>query len=151
MPKSITRILGPSDVNETTEAPTDLRGVRAIWRRWYVASRTIIERDATPKLLRDPVLYGIALATLVLCAQFWLYVLWLGDEGIFLHAAVRILGGEVLYRDFFELLPPGSFLAVAAWTSPPSSTPRPASHPETARSRQCSRSRGSPPRRASGP
>jgi hypothetical protein len=115
MPKSITWILGPSDANETTEAPTDLRGVRAILRRWYVASRTIIERDSTPKLLRDPALYGIALATLVLCAQYWLYVHWLGDEGIFLHAAVRILGGEVLYRDFFELLPPGSFLAVAAW------------------------------------
>ena len=95
-------ILGPSDA-------------RAILRRWYVASRTIIERDSTPKLLRDPALYGIALATLVFCAQFWLYVHWLGDEGIFLHAAVRILGGEVLYRDFFELLPPGSFLAVAAW------------------------------------
>jgi hypothetical protein len=115
MPKPITRILGPSDANEATEAPTDLRGIRAILRRWYVASRAIIERDSTPKLLRDPALYGIALATLVLCAQFRLYVYWLGDEGIFLHAAVRILGGEVLYRDFFELLPPGSFLAVAAW------------------------------------
>ena len=115
MPKSITRSLGPSDANETTKGPTDLGGVRAILRRWYVASRALIERDSTPELLRDPVLYGIALATLVLCAQFRLYVHWLGDEGIFLHAAVRMLGGEVLYRDFFELLPPGSFLAVAAW------------------------------------
>src|SRR5262245_640952 len=126
MPKSITRntktlgslgawILGPSDANETTEASTELGGVRAILRRWYVASRAIIERDSAPKLLRDPALYGVALITLVLCAQFWLYVHWLGDEGIFLHAAARILGGEVLYRDFFEFLPPGSFLAVAAW------------------------------------
>ena len=102
------RLLGP-------EAPTDLRGVRAIARRCYMAGRAIIERDSAPKLLQDPALYGIALVTLVLCAQVWLYVHWLGDEGIFLHAAARILAGEVPYRDFFELLPPGSFLAVAAW------------------------------------
>src|SRR5262245_3803234 len=115
MPKSITRILGPSHANEATEPPTDLGGVRAILRRWHVASRPLIALDSTPKLLRDPALYGVALVTLVLCAQFWLYVFWLGDEGIFLRAAARILGGEMPYRDFFELLPPGSFLAVAAW------------------------------------
>ena len=28
---------------------------------------------------------------------------------------VITLGGEALYRDFFEFLPPGSFLLVAAW------------------------------------
>jgi len=75
----------------------------------------IIEHRSTPALLRDPALHGVALVTLVICAQFWLYVHWLGDEGVFLHAAARILRGEVLYRDFFEFLPPGSFLAVAAW------------------------------------
>ena len=80
-----------------------------------MASPAVIEGGSTPTLLRDPALYGVALVALVVCAPCWRYVHWLGDEGVFLHAAARILGGEVLYRDFFEFLPPGSFLAVAAW------------------------------------
>jgi len=68
-----------------------------------------------PPLLRDPLLYGVAFITVAVCAPFFRYVQWLGDEGVVLHAATRILGGEVLYRDFFEFLPPGSFLIVTAW------------------------------------
>jgi hypothetical protein len=68
-----------------------------------------------PALLRDPFLYGVALIAVVVCAPFFRFVQWLGDEGVFLHAATRILRGEMLYRDFFEFLPPGSFLIVAAW------------------------------------
>lgn len=74
-----------------------------------------IERGSVPGLLRDPLLYGVALIAIVVCAPFFRYVQWLGDEGVFLHGAARILGGEALYRDFFEFLPPGSFLAVAGW------------------------------------
>src|SRR5438132_10285362 len=68
-----------------------------------------------PPLLRDPLLYGVALSAALVCAPFFRYVEWLGDEGVLLHGAARILGGEVLYRDFFEILPPGGFLIVATW------------------------------------
>jgi hypothetical protein len=34
---------------------------------------------------------------------------------VLLHGAGRILAGEVLYRDFFGILPPGGYLIVAAW------------------------------------
>ena len=74
------------------------------------------EPDAhTPPLLRDPLLWISLLATAALCAPFFRYVFWLGDEGVVLHGAERVLRGEALYRDFFEFLPPGSFLVVAAW------------------------------------
>jgi hypothetical protein len=66
-------------------------------------------------MLRDPLLWVSALVTAALCAPFFRYVFWLGDEGALLHGAERLLRGEALYRDFFEFLPPGSFLLVAAW------------------------------------
>jgi hypothetical protein len=37
------------------------------------------------------------------------------DEGIFLLGAQRLLHGDRLYADFFEFLPPGSFLITAGW------------------------------------
>jgi hypothetical protein len=69
----------------------------------------------TPPILRDPLLWVSVLVTAALCAPFFRYVFWLGDEGVVLHGAERVLRGEVLYRDFFELLPPGSVLLVSAW------------------------------------
>jgi len=69
----------------------------------------------TPPLLRDVVLWISTLVTAALCAPFFRYVFWLGDEGVVVHGAERVLRGEALYRDFFEFLPPGSFLAVAGW------------------------------------
>jgi hypothetical protein len=39
----------------------------------------------------------------------------LGDEGILLQGADRLLRGEKLYLDFFEVLPPGGFLLTATW------------------------------------
>lgn len=69
----------------------------------------------TPPLHRDPLLWVSALVTAALCAPFFRYVFWLGDEGVVLHGAERLLRGEILYRDFFEFLPPASFLLVAAW------------------------------------
>jgi hypothetical protein len=58
---------------------------------------------------------GLALLTLLLCLPFLRNVTLVGDEGIFLHGADRMLRGERLYSDFFEFLPPGSFLIVEGW------------------------------------
>ena len=55
------------------------------------------------------------LCTVAVCAPFFRYVEWLGDEGVVLNAAEKILRGERLYGDFFEFLPPGSFLIGTAW------------------------------------
>ena len=38
-----------------------------------------------------------------------------GDEGVLLHGAQRLLRGERLYIDFFEILPPGGFVIMAIW------------------------------------
>jgi hypothetical protein len=73
------------------------------------------QMSASLPFFRDPVLYGIMVVGLVVCAPFFRYVGWLGDEGVLLHAAVRIVGGEVLYRDVFGILPPGGYVIVAAW------------------------------------
>ncbi len=53
--------------------------------------------------------------TALLCAPFFLTVAWLGDEGVLLHGADRMLRGERLYLDFFAFLPPGGFVFTAAW------------------------------------
>jgi len=60
-------------------------------------------------------LLATLVCTVLACAPFFRYVLWLGDEGIVLNGAEKILRGERIYRDFFEFLPPGSFLIGAAW------------------------------------
>jgi hypothetical protein len=66
-------------------------------------------------VFREPLLYGVFLVGLVVGAPFLRYVASLGDEGILLHAAMRMLGGEVLYRDIFGILPPAGYLIVAVW------------------------------------
>jgi hypothetical protein len=50
-----------------------------------------------------------------LCLPFFYNDARLGDEGIWLNGAERLLSGERLYSDFFEFLPPGSFLIVEGW------------------------------------
>lgn len=58
-------------------------------------------------------------AFLILCFSalhfsfFYSYTLMNGDEGIILQGAQRILQGEVLYRDFFAFITPGSYY----WTA----------------------------------
>ena len=52
------------------------------------------------------------LACLYLCA-FRRFMLLDPDEGIVLQGAERILRGEVLYRDFFSFLTPGSYYLLA--------------------------------------
>jgi hypothetical protein len=60
-------------------------------------------------------LLGVALATAALCLPFLRAIYWLGDEGILLHGAARMLEGHLLYGDFFEFLPPGGFVLMALW------------------------------------
>jgi hypothetical protein len=63
---------------------------------------------------------GIRLAVVALlggfsCLPFLRSIFWVGDEGILLQGADRLLRGEQLYHDFFEFLPPGGFLLTAGW------------------------------------
>lgn len=58
---------------------------------------------------------AIAVFTAFLCMPFLHFVGWLGDEGIWLGGADRMLRGDVLYLDFFEFHPPGGFLLVEGW------------------------------------
>ena len=60
-------------------------------------------------------LLSVGLIAAVLCAPFLRYVWLLGDEGVLLHGAERMLRGETIYTDFFEFLPPGGFLIMAGW------------------------------------
>src|SRR5262249_34926873 len=68
-----------------------------------------------PPLFRDFLFYSVALISLGACAPFFRYVGSVGDEGVLVYGAVRMWGGEVLYRDFFGILPPGGYLIVTAW------------------------------------
>jgi len=62
------------------------------------------------RALRDPLLCAVPLFAMLYYLPILRWLLWLGDEGVVLNGAVRILDGQVLYRDFFEILPPGAFL-----------------------------------------
>ncbi len=57
----------------------------------------------------------ISLAACLICLPLMSHLNSFGDEGIPLNAADHLTGGERLYVDFFEFLPPGSFLIVQAW------------------------------------
>jgi hypothetical protein len=57
----------------------------------------------------------VGLVAALLCLPFFRTVFWLGDEGVLLHGAEKVLHGDRLYIDFFEFLPPGGFLITAAW------------------------------------
>jgi hypothetical protein len=50
-----------------------------------------------------------------LCLPFVHSIFGLSDEGVLLYGAERLLQGQRFYVDFFEFLPPGGFLIVAAW------------------------------------
>jgi hypothetical protein len=85
-----------------------------------LTSVRLTESDAPPaggggSPATDGLLWATMLSTAAICAPFFRYVQWLGDEGVVLHGADRILRGERLYGEFFEFIPPGSFLIVAAW------------------------------------
>jgi hypothetical protein len=57
----------------------------------------------------------VASTVLVVCLPFVHSIFGLGDEGILLHGAERLLRGQRLYVDFFEFLPPGGFVIMALW------------------------------------
>ena len=64
-----------------------------------------------------PWLLLMALIGTASCLPFLQSVTWVGDEGVLLHGAQRLLQGDRLYVDCFEFLPPGGFLLSAAWLS----------------------------------
>ncbi len=57
----------------------------------------------------------VGLAACLLCLPLLRHMNSFGDEGVWYGAADRLAGGERLYVDFFEFLPPGSFLIVQGW------------------------------------
>ncbi len=58
---------------------------------------------------------AVGFAAALVCLPFTRTVFWLGDEGILLDGAERMLHGDHLYADFFEFLPPGGFLITEVW------------------------------------
>jgi hypothetical protein len=57
----------------------------------------------------------VVLTSVVLCLPFLRTVFSLGDEGVLLHGAQRMLQGDRIYDDFFEFLPPGGFVLTELW------------------------------------
>jgi hypothetical protein len=60
-------------------------------------------------------LLAVGLIAVALCLPFSRYVSSLGDEGVLLHGAERMLRGDRIYIDFFEFLPPGGFIIMQSW------------------------------------
>ncbi len=58
---------------------------------------------------------AVALLAAVCCYPFLHLIAWLGDEGVWLLGADRLLQGNRLYTDFFEFHPPLSFWIVERW------------------------------------
>jgi hypothetical protein len=57
----------------------------------------------------------VGLTVFMLCLPFMHSIFELSDEGILLHGAERLLRGQRLYIDFFEILPPGGFVIMTVW------------------------------------
>ena len=81
------------------------------------------EYDLPPRM-RSKVLYGriklLSVVTIVFIVSYFylsyfrnhFYAL-LADEGYIFYEAKRILAGQIIYKDFFQLLPPGDFYLLA--------------------------------------
>jgi 4-amino-4-deoxy-L-arabinose transferase-like glycosyltransferase len=78
-------------------------------------SRLPLAKVTVPeKFLRDWLIATLVFGLSALHFSFFYnYTLVNGDEGIILQGAQRILQGQVLYRDFFSLLTPGSYYWMA--------------------------------------
>ncbi len=78
------------------------------------SSRVVAPITQPEKSLAD---CGIALGVFTFsCLYLWIFrdsIFWQQDEGIVLQGAVRILHGQVLYRDFFAYYTPGSYYWMA--------------------------------------
>ena len=57
----------------------------------------------------------VSAIAILACLPFVHIVFSVGDEGVLLHGADRMLAGRSIYNDFFEFLPPGGFLITEAW------------------------------------
>src|SRR5262249_33519750 len=75
----------------------------------------VVPAPSLRAVARDPWLYALAVFSVVYCIPAFRLVASLSDEGIILHGAARLLEGQVVYRDFFEIIGPGTFLVSAAW------------------------------------
>jgi len=64
---------------------------------------------------RDPWLWVVLVFSVAYFLPVFRLLGSLSDEGVIVHGAIRILDGQVPYRDFFEFLGPGSFFVLAAW------------------------------------
>jgi hypothetical protein len=75
-----------------------------------------LPRDATHMCVFHrwsvPLVFLVAVA---LCLPFLRTIFFLGDEGVLLHGAERMLQGDRIYADFFEFLPPGGFVLTELW------------------------------------
>ena len=74
-------------------------------------------RDSVGRLSTVGWLALVVLVAFLLCAPFFRFLFYLGDEGVPLRGAELLLRGQRLYADFFEFLPPGAFVVTAAWFS----------------------------------
>jgi len=80
------------------------------------AARTILSGDVPQvRSITRWWLPLVALVTVVLCLPFLRTLSSLGDEGVLLHGAERMLQGDRIYADFFEFLPPGGFVLTEIW------------------------------------
>jgi hypothetical protein len=61
----------------------------------------------------DVAVGGLLVAAATLFFQRWPHDLFPFDEGLFLYDALRVLRGEVIYRDFFEIITPGAIYVLA--------------------------------------
>ena len=57
----------------------------------------------------------VGLTVFLLCLPFMHFIYWLGDEGVLLHGAERLLRGRGSISIFLKFLPPGGFVIMAAW------------------------------------
>ena len=79
-----------------------------------LVSRVVTRLEADSPSIRAFWLLLVLVVSVLLTAPFIITYRW-WDEGIFLLGAERLLHGDRLYADFFEFLPPGSFLLTAGW------------------------------------
>jgi hypothetical protein len=77
--------------------------------------RSLLSDIMTPRWKVDQWLLSVVLLSILMCLPFLRAVYAMTDEGVLLNGAERLLHGEILYKDFFEFLPPGGFVLTAWW------------------------------------
>ena len=80
-----------------------------------VSSGTPISAPARSATLRWLLL--VSVLAIVACVPYLPMLYSVGDEGVLLHGAARMLSGRVVYNDFFDFLPPGGLVLTEAWFS----------------------------------